>query len=413
MTTITERVAARMEAPHMDPSWPLDPDLTFLNHGSYGLCPRPVLEAQARYRLMVERDPVSFFVRDLERHLDESRAALATLLRARPQDFAFTGNATVAIATILHEMDWKPGDEILASDHEYMSAINEIRRLEQKRHIRLVSPAIPIPVRDSDQLLDAIMAGVSPRTRLAIVSHITSPSALILPVERLVSRLKARGIRVLVDGAHAPGQIPVDLTSLGADYYVATLHKWVCAPKGSGFLWVNPDSGPRPRPIALSSRASEERPWRDLFLRDFDYQGTADYTGQIAVKDAIAFMSSLMPGGLEALRRRNHQMAVEGRRRICETLGIDPVTPDDLCPSMAAIPMPAMPAPLQGKRYTFGDPIQDRLVEDHRIQVPVWNNPTTGRRWCRVSAQIYNRPEQYDRLAEALREELRREQSMG
>lgn len=408
----TLRSPVRMEAPVTGRGdWPVDPDVTFLNHGSYGLCPRPVLEAQSRHRAQMERDPVCWFMRDMEPLLDEARRALGGLINARPQDIGWTANATVAIATVLQNIDWREGDEILACDQEYMSAINEVRRLEARRGVKLVCPPLRLPIASEEEIVETLMAAVTDRTRLAILSHITSPSAFILPVAELTRRLRRRGVEVLVDGAHAPGQIPVDLKAIDPDYYVATLHKWVCAPKGAGMLWVSEARQSRLRPIALSSRASEDKPWRPLFLRDFDYHGTDDYTPHICVKEAVAFMGSLLPAGFEGLMRRNHEMVVRAREILCDALDLEPPTPPRLLGMMATVILPPVPERLQGQRTVFGDPIQDRLVHDHRIQVPIWTNPLTGRRFCRISAQVYNRLDEYERLAEALREELAREQT--
>jgi len=229
--------------------------------------------------------------------LDRARDSRAGRGGCRPEHIGWTTNATVASATVLYAMDWREGDEILACDQEYMSAINEIRRLEARRGVRLVCPPIGIPARSDEDIIAQIMERVTDRTRLAILSHITSPSAMVLPVDRLTRLLRERGIDVIVDGAHAPGQIDVNIEAIDPTYYVATLHKWVCAPKGSGFLWVHPDRHALIRPIALSSRAHNEHPTRPRFLRDFDYHGTDDYSAVIAVADAIEYLGGLLPGG--------------------------------------------------------------------------------------------------------------------
>jgi len=405
--TIAHRVQ-QSPVPHRS-CWPLDPDLTFLNHGSYGVCPRPILEAQRHYRARMERDPVSWFMRDQEALLDGAREALGGLIGCRGEDIGWTPNATVAIATVLHAMEWRQGDEILVCDQEYMSAINEGRRLGDRRGVRLVIAPLTTPVHDEDEIVERIVSRVSGRTRLAIISHITSPSAIVMPVQRLTRELRARGVDVLIDGAHGPGQIDIDLTRLDATYYVATLHKWVCAPKGAGMLWVNPDRQGEIRPMALSSRAHEDRPWRSRFLRDFDYHGTDDHTPQICVKDAISFMAGLLPGAFDELYRSNHDLVVRARDLICDQLQIAPVVPASMVPMIATIQIPPVPGALAAQRTVFGDPMQDRLVAHHKIQVPIWTNALTQQRYCRISAQVYNTLDQYERLGEAMREELARE----
>lgn len=398
---------------HAGSVWPLDPDITFLNHGSYGVCPRPVLHAQQRYRTQLERDPVAWFMRDQEGLLDEARRALAGLIDCDSEDIGWTANATVAIATVLHAYHWRAGDEILCCDQEYMSSINEIERLRDRFGVRLSVAPISIPVRDEEEIVERILSRVTGATRLAIISHITSPSAIVMPVARLTRELRSRGIDVLIDGAHGPGQIPVSLRELDPTFYVATLHKWVCAPKGAGMLWVHPERQASLRPIALSSRAHEDRPWRAQFLRDFDYHGTDDYTAHMAVRDAVAFMGSLLDGGWDALMARNHDMVVEARDLLCARLGLEAPVPASMVPMMATIQLPTMPEALSGQRTVFGDPIQDRLVAEHAIQVPIWTNAMTGQRFCRISAQVYNTLEQYEQLADALEQELARERAMG
>ncbi|MBX3364834.1 MAG: aminotransferase class V-fold PLP-dependent enzyme [Phycisphaeraceae bacterium] len=390
--------------------WALDPDMTFLNHGSYGVCPLPVREAQDRYRALMEQEPVRWFMSLLERHMDISRARLSELLRCPPECIGFLPNATVAISTILHSIDWRPGDEILVNDHEYMSVINELNRLGHRRGVRAVMPALPFPVRSSDQILGAILSGVTPRTRLVIISHITSPTAMVLPVEQIVSALRQRGIMTLVDGAHAPGCIPVDIQAIGCTYYVATLHKWLCTPKGAGFMYAHPSTHGALRPLALSSRGHQPHPTRPLYLRDFDYLGTDDYSPIACVPDAIEFWSNVVPGGLAEVMRRNHEMAVEARGLLCSVLGQVPACPDSMLPTMATIPLPPLPERYRNAPTVYGDPLQDRLVNEHRIQVPVWTSDLFGLRFLRISSQIYNTLDEYRYLAEVLRRELEREQ---
>lgn len=390
--------------------WLLDPGTTFLNHGSYGACPIPVLDAQTRYRREMEAEPVVHFLERCEQHLDRARSMWARELAGDETNLAFTTNATAAMSAIIHSIDWQRGDEVLVNDHEYMSVINDLRRLEQRVGIKVVTANIPFPIVSQDQALDAILTKASDNTRLAVVSHVTSPTALVLPIERIVKGLKDRGIETLVDGAHTPAQISINLAAIDPAYFVADLHKWACSPKGTGVLYARADKHDGLRPLALSSRAHEARPDRSLFLKDFDYQGTDDHTPLIASADALEFLASLEPGGLPALMARNHDLIVDARRIVCEAIGSMPACPEDMLGSMAAILLPPRPERLAQASCRFDDPIQDRLVEQHGIQVPIWINSLTGQRALRISAFAYNTLADYEKLAAALVEEIGREQ---
>lgn len=408
MTPTSEAHAqARTTRSPLAAHWVLDPAITFLNHGSYGACPIPVLEAQSRYRREMEAEPVQHFMEKCEKHLDRARSAWAGELHCDAQNLAFTSNATAAMSAIVHAIDWQPGDEVLVNDHEYMSVINDLRRLEQRVGLRIVTASIPFPIVSPEQAIEAICAKATERTRLAIVSHITSPTALVLPIERIVRALADRGIETLVDGAHTPGQASIDLAGLDPAYFVADLHKWACSPKGVGLLYARKDRQAGLRPLALSSRAHEPREDRSLFLKDFDYQGTDDYTGHIASLDALEFLRSLDPGGVPAIMARNHDMIVKAREIVCSAIDSTHACPDDMLGSMAAIILP--PRPESATPVRFGDPIQARLVEQHGIQVPIWVNSLTGQRALRISAHVYNTLDDYRRLADALASEIERE----
>lgn len=392
--------------------WRLDPSITFLNHGSYGACPEVVQDAQNEIRALMEREPVRFFMQHLERMTDEVRQRVAQFVNCRPQDLAFTPNATISIATVLLNIDWRPGDEILVNTHEYMSAINELGRMGQRLSTRTVKAQVPFPVASEEQVIEAVMAAVTPRTRLAILSHITSPTAVIFPVKRLTQMLRAKGIEVLVDGAHTPAQLPLDVTDIGATYYVADFHKWVSSPKGSSFLHVDPSRQSGFRPIALSSRVHNVRDDRSPFLAEFDYVGTSDYSALLSVPAALDFFERVLPGGIPALMARNHDLVLQGRDAVCRIAGLKAPAPDHMLPSMATLILPPQPAAYKGMKSVFGDPLQDRLVDLHRIQVPVWALPDCGTRILRISAQLYNTLAEYEHLGHALKEELAREATL-
>ena len=388
--------------------WLLDPDTVFLNHGSYGACPAPVLDAQQHYRDRMEREPVRFFMLDVEGLLDRSREAVAAFVGCDIEGLAFLPNVTQAVATVIDNLLLQPGDEILVNDHEYSACISILTKAARRAGARVVKAMVPFPTPSADAIHDAVMAAVTPRTRLALLSHITSPTALVFPAARLTDSLRAQGIEVLLDGAHAPGQIPLDVRAINAHYYTANLHKWPSCPKGTAFLWVHPERREGFEPLALSARAHLERPDRDRFRCLFDYIGTDDYTGFLAIPHALDFMAGL-EGSWAALIARNRDLALHGRRVLCEALGCEPATPEDLVGTMATLIIPGVGLPSGGTAPgKYEDPLQQRLVEHHRIQVPVWSLPSQGQRLLRISAQAYNAPEQYEYLAEALKAELAR-----
>ncbi len=386
--------------------WTLDPSVDFLNHGSFGACPAQVLQAQQELRARMERQPVAFFMRELPALLDAARAELAELVDADPDDLAFVANATTGVNGVLRSLALQPGDELLTTDHAYRACHNALGFVAQRAGARLVVAAVPFPVRSEQALIDAVLARVGPRTRLAMLDHVTSPTALVFPIERLVAELSERGIDTLVDGAHAPGMLPLSLRRIGAAYYTGNCHKWLCAPKAVGFLHVRRDRQAQIRPLAISHGAGSTRRDRSLFLLEHDWTGTLDPTPALCMPAAIRFLAARLPSGLAAVYARNHALAVAGRARLCDALGAAAPCPDALLGSMAAVPLPlAPPAPAAAQRPAFAlDPLQDTLLERHRIEVPLQPWPAPPARLLRISAQLYNHEAQYQRLASALRE---------
>jgi isopenicillin-N epimerase len=271
----------------------------------------------------------------------------------------------------------------------------------------VVIAPVAFPGTSPESVVEAILGAVTSRTRLAVVDHVTSATALVFPVQRLVAELTARGVETLVDGAHAPGQVELDVPSIGATYYTANLHKWVCAPKGSGFIWVRPDRQAVIRPLAISHGANSTRAERSRFRVEFDWTGTADPSAYLSVVDAIKFGQELLPGGWAALRARNHALAMAGRDRLCEALGVDPPAPEEMIGTMASVPLPLehRPGKVQGVDL-YDDPVHDHLASlGMQVMVTPWPQRPEGgpwRRLIRLSAAAYNDFEQFERLAAAL-----------
>jgi isopenicillin-N epimerase len=401
--------------------WPLDPDITYLNHGSYGAAPWPVLHAQSEWRTRMERQPVHFMSSELEPALDAARASLGEFLGANPDDLAFVPNATTGVNTVLRSLEptFAPGDEILTTDHDYNACINAIRFVGERTGARAVVAKVPFPPTSSGEVLDAIVNSATPRTKLAVVSHVTSPTALLMPIERIVAALADRGIDTLVDGAHAPGMLPLNLDELGAAYYTGNAHKWLCAPKGGGFLHVRRDRQEHVRPLVISHGANAPRPERSRFRLEFDWLGTLDFSAYLAIPAALEFMATLLPGGWPEVMTRNHQAALGARAILLAALDPQARVPEEMIGSMATIEVPTdlPPTPIGAPVATTPeqtwplDPLREWLLAEHRIEVPVFAWPHTlaeganaRRRLLRVSAQVYNDPSDYERLAAILKD---------
>ena len=400
--------------------FPLDPAITFLNHGSFGSCPRPVLDAQRRWRDRLEAQPIQFLARDLPGLLAEARAALGAFVGADPDDLAFVTNATGAVNAAVRSIRFEPGDELLTTNHEYNAVINVLRHAAERDGARVVVARVPFPVTGDDEVVDAILGAVTDRTRLAVISHVTSPTALVFPVDRLVAELADRGVETLVDGAHAPGMLPLDLDRLGAAWYAGNLHKWVCAPKGSAFLHARRDrqAGIRPNTISHGANAilGEAGAPTTRFRAEFDWQGTLDPTAWLAVPDALAFIGGTLDGGWPAVMERNHALALRGREVLAPALGLSSSlpAPDSMIGAMVALPMPPS-GPLavtgSGSSPLDTDPLQQRLLDDFRIEVPIYpfpvpaaESPDPPRRLIRTSSALHNGPDDVDGLAAAIGE---------
>jgi len=389
-----------MPSPLID-HWTLDRDVIFLNHGSFGASPRVVLEAQAEYRARMERQPVRFLWRDLPGLIDTARADLGPFVGANPENLVFVANATAGVNSVVRSLALKAGDELLTTDHDYNACRNVLAEAASRAGAKVVVARIPFPVRDEQQIIDVILGAATSRTRLAMIDHITSPTALVYPIRKIVRLLTERGIETLVDGAHAPGAVPLDIETLAPTYYTGNLHKWVCAPKGAAFLWARRDKQDALLPPIVSHGENTRRPGRSLFHDRFDWPGTLDPTAWLAVSDAIRWGASLYPGGWEELRDRNRALAGAGRALIAGRLGIPLPAPNQILASMATVPLPASLQKLPGNGTRF-DPVQERLMDEANIEVPIVRWGTPVQRYVRISAQAYNTTDDYRALAEAL-----------
>jgi len=421
----TERPSLIGLEPLVDPARLTEPvryepgdGLVRLNHASYGLCPRVVADAQTELRRRMEHDSVRYFKVDHERYTDAARDAIGTLVSCPPEDLALVNNGTVAMAACIRAVPLAAGDEVLLTDHEYMATFNEVdRACRLSGATRVVAP-VPFPGATADGIFESVLSRVNERTRLVIISHLASASGLIFPAERIVAAINERFPRVatLVDGAHGPGHVPIDLSAMAPTFYAASGHKWLGTPKGTGFVYAHPDWQARMEPMALSCRVHVKRPSRKPFLCDFDYVGTADHTANLVIPVSIAHLAAQHADGWGWVQRRNHELVLEGVRLVCDTLsksgiGVDFPIPeghiDSLVGGMIAIPLP-VPAGGVRKGEFFDDDLWDRLWS-RGVQAPVWDIPGVHERVMRLSAHLSNTIEDFARLADALADELAKE----
>lgn len=372
----------------------LDPDITFLNHGSFGACPREVLDAQHAWQTEMERNPVVFLGRRSAGLLAEARTALGAALGARGEDLVFVPNATTGVNVVAQSFPLEPGDEVLTTDLEYGACDAAWRHVCAKRGAAIRRVEIPLPYA-REQVVERLFAKAGPRTRLIYFSHITSATALALPAAEICAAARERGIATLIDGAHAPGQIALDLTALGADFYVGNCHKWMCAPKGCAFLHARPEQQAMLDAPVISwgyVEGTQDQPRFDAYLgrtpfeRRMQWQGTRDISSWLAVVDAIRFQQR---HDWPAVRERCHALAAHALRVLTERHGLPPVAADGDWAQMVTIPVPPQDA----------EALRRRLFEESRIEVPVTAHG--GRVFVRVSVQGYNTAADIDRLLAA------------
>ncbi|MCE2990031.1 MAG: aminotransferase class V-fold PLP-dependent enzyme [Nitrosomonadaceae bacterium] len=375
----------------MRPHWSLDPPITFLNHGSYGATPRVVQAAQQRWRDRLEAEPVRFMSDELPPALDAALASLATFVGVSRDNIVLVENATAGANAVLRSIDWQRGDRVVIANHGYPALKNTLRYLAQTRGIEVIEAPLPWPITDATQIVDAYV-GALDGARLVVIDHIFSPLAFAIPDDALAAILdacRARGVKVLVDGAHAPALLPLQLDALvaqGMDWYVGNCHKWLCAPKGAGFLYAAPHAQAGLHPTVISNYFGEG------FQREFAWCGTADPSARLCVPDAIAFLNGL---GLPRYRSHLKTQAADAARLIADAWQVQLGAPLDWCPSMVTIPLPIDEAASAEGVARW----RNRLLAEHRIEVPI--HPLAGRLWVRISAQVYNELSDYEALARA------------
>lgn len=367
------------------PQWPLDPVIAYLNHGGYGVTPHAVAEEQERWRRRIERNPTRFFVKELPALLREAAVALAEHLGAAGEDVVFVDNATTGCNAVLRSLALQPGDEILITDLAYGAIAKAARYAAERSGARVVEAPVPLPLPNDGAVIAAVADRLGPRTRLVVLDHVASHSALVLPVAELARLAHGAGARVLVDGAHAPGLVPFDLPSTGADWYVGNCHKWLLAPRGCGFLWAEAPQQALVHPLAISHGYGAG------FTAEFDWTGTRDPSPFLALPAALACHRRL---GGPALMARNTALAQQAARRLAERWRTGLGGPPDSFAAMVTVRLPLDGAATADRAMA----LQRQLSDQHRIEVAIMAQG--GALWARIAAQAYNELADYQRLAD-------------
>jgi isopenicillin-N epimerase len=384
-----------MSAPTFHLPWPgagdqflLRPDVAFLNHGSFGACPKPVFETYQSWQRELEAEPVDFLGRHLNDLLAEARSKLGAFVGTAADDLVFVPNATHGVNIVARALDLQPGDEVLATDHEYGASDRTWRFICGQRGARYINRPIPLPLPSDDEIVEQLWQGVTEHTKVIFLSHITSPTAVIFPVAEVCRRAREAGIFTVIDGAHAPGQIDLSLEQLGVDFYAGNCHKWLCAPKGAAFLYALSDLQPLLQPLVVSWGWESETPGPSPFIDYFSWVGTDDPSAFLSVGAAIDFQ---LEHDWPEVREECHKLAAWTRERLSAITGFPPICSEDQFAQMCSIELPP------GSIEKLGT----RLYDEYFIEVPLvrWG----GREFVRISIQAYNNVKDVERLDDALR----------
>jgi isopenicillin-N epimerase len=366
-------------------AWGIDPGLAYLNHGGFGATPVAVLQAQRDWQTVMERNPAGFLVRQLPELLDSVRSRVAAFLGADPEGVVFVDNATTGTQTVIAHVRLAAGDEVVTTDHCYPAVLAQLHRAVDAAGAQLRIAPVPLPADSAASVSEAVLSRLTARTQLVVVDHVASCSGLVFPVEEIVARCRAAGVPVLVDGAHAAGMLPVDLSSLGADFWVGNMHKWICAPKASAVLHTGPQWRDMLRPLVGSHGLALG------YQPSFDWTGTHDPTAILAVPAALDFFDQV---GWPNVRQHNSDLAGRGAELVSGHIGTSYPDVDGLAAALRLVPLPHALTEDEARA------LETRLLEEYGVVVPVTSHG--GWRWLRVSAQLYNTLRDYERLADAL-----------
>ena len=379
--------------------WALDPQAIYLNHGSFGACTKFILSMQQEYQEMLESQPMSFLVRQLEGMMSTAKEKIAEFVHADPADMVFVQNATAGVNTVFKSLHFEPGDEILISNHTYYACRKLLEYIAESTGAVIVEASYDIPIDSPRRITEALLSAVSKKTKICLIDHITSATALIQPVEDIVRELDRLGIDTLVDGAHAPGSIPLDINKIGAAYYTGNCHKWLCSPKSAAILHVRKDRQKTMLPLIISHAGHKAEPFAERFF----WQGTLDPSPVLCAADAIDYMASLMPGGWDEIMKRNHDICIQARDVFCTELGLNPSCPAEMNAGMTTLELPTV-GEMVPPDYKNVDTLQERIFKEHNLELPLWYWSQPPRRTTRLSVQLYNTPEQFRYAAGILKQ---------
>ncbi len=369
--------------------WLLEKDITFLNHGSFGACPKKVLEVQRGFQEQMEREPVRFMKREFPAELAKNIAKLSNLVGARPEHLVLVENATMGINAVLRSLmpSFEQGDELLTTSHVYGAVGKTLKYVSDCSGATVVQADVPFPINNAEQIIEALRVKITPKTRLALFDHITSPSGIVFPIKELIAIFKEKGIPVIIDGAHAPGLVDLDLENLGADYYTGNCHKWLFAPKGAAFLWVAPENRSKIHPTVIS------QDYEASFQEEFAWTGTRDFTPWLSIGAAIDFLNEI---GIERSRNYIKPLLIDARKIITQAMNVEYAAPIEMLETMVAFPLPGNPK----ASLKYIDTLHDIIFDEYNIEVPILQ--VNGHCYLRISVNIYNELSDYQKLADVL-----------
>ena len=381
--------------------WSFDPDVIFLNHGSFGATPNLVMEEQNRIRARLESDPVRFFEREAFDLMNEANEKLSNFLNAESDGMTFCQNATSGVNTVLRSLILNQGDEIIIPNHSYQACWNAIDFVASRWGAKVIVVNLPFRCESEEEIIEPLLEAITPRSVLAMIDTVTSPTGLRMPFEKLVSEFQSRGVDVLLDAAHGPGLVPMDLMKLDAAWVTGNCHKWLCSPKGSAFLHIREDKKKETKPLTISHGHNADLSPQEKFRFEFDWQGTRDPSAILCIPKSIEVLQSMVSGGFDEIMEHNNTLALNARNLLCESLGTNPPTPNSMISAMATIDLPGT---YSGGADIMGDPLHNRLLDEFDIQVPVFPWPHHKMRYIRISAYLYNTIEEYEYLGKTLHE---------
>lgn len=363
----------------------LEKDMDFLNNGSFGACPKSVIAYQRQWQEQMESQLIRFFMKELPEGMRMSARALSSTIGADEADIAFVDNATTGCNAVIRSLmpSWSANHTVVTTNHCYGAVLNTLQYASQCTGVKIVCAEVPFPIQDPQEVIDAVVQTLHDNVCLVVLDHITSATGLIFPIEEIIQVCRQRGIPILIDGAHAPGMIALSLRDLSPDWYTGNCHKWLFAPKGCAFLWTHPSRQTMTHPTVISHGFSQG------YIPEFDFIGTKDYSPFLALPAALEYFNSW---GFEKIYHHNHSLMLAMRQYLCKHWDVEPPAPISMLGYMATLP-----CPIEGEASVEGAfRIHDLLWEQYRIEIPII--PFAGKLWWRISAQIFNSPDDYERL---------------